>query len=185
MLCRWKCAWSLAGWLQWVNVSIGGCCLVMLVVRNRLLHQCVLIQFAVFFALKSRASRAVRGQGSALPGQACEFGHRCCLPWMSGAWRNGKRRSDALDNAPILQHTSWETRGGQDLRTGSSQSWCLSLRHSNVNNWNKTKRQFLLKKRTQSFKLNSGDYCHEAEKINAINARRAELLREQKANGNQ
>jgi hypothetical protein len=54
-----------------------------------------------------------------------------------------------------------------------------------VNNWNKTKRQFLLKKRTQSFKLNSGDYCHEAEKINAINARRAELLREQKANGNQ
>lgn len=35
----------------------------MLVVRKRLLHQCVLIQFAVFFALKSRASRAVRGQG--------------------------------------------------------------------------------------------------------------------------
>lgn len=63
----------------WVLLGYVGC------PQCRLLHQCVLIQFAAFFALKSRASRAVRGQGSALPGQACEFGHRCCLPWMSGA----------------------------------------------------------------------------------------------------
>ena len=69
MLCRCKCAWSLAGWLQWVNVPIGGCCLVMLVVRNAACFTNV-FSFSLLRFLRLKAGQAGPCEGKVLPCRA-------------------------------------------------------------------------------------------------------------------